>query len=351
MSNASLKGTVSSADLDAVFGSTRGSFLVRKAAGWQLLPPAGSTGFVACAGTGTDPFYATIAAGSNNDIQLNNGSGLLSATGNFNFRDGSQFTVNNTNSYFTGPSSAYGVPVLKVQGSDGGFGSGSTLFDVSTQDPISVFAVTDWGEILLNGAGGLAYPGNIHGVSYINGIANFCAQGVSGDVQLSDGSFGFITDGGVNYDIGLQFLNVTGGIYASYLQLGSPLDTIYGGTGGLTLTSSTYVPTFTNVANISANTNALATYMQFGNTVLVSGKVSIDPTSASTLTKLGISVPVASNFSNLSDCCGTAATSAVAGYSASILADTTNDRAQLEFTTGADVANRDWYFIFAYTVI
>lgn len=118
-----------------------------------------------------------------------------------------------------------------------------------------------------------------------------------------------------------------------------------------TLAASTYTPTLTAVANVAASTAFACQWMQVGATVTVSGKLSIDPTAGATLTQLGISLPVASNFSAEEQCGGTAATAAVSGYSAAILADATNDRAELDFTTTVDVANRDWYFVFCYRVI
>lgn len=117
------------------------------------------------------------------------------------------------------------------------------------------------------------------------------------------------------------------------------------------LAASTYTPTLTNVANVAASTAFACQWMQVGTTVTVSGKVDIDPTSATTLTQLGISLPVASTFATAQQCGGTAAAPAVSGYSAGILADTTNHRAELDFTTATDVANRSWYFSFTYMVV
>ncbi len=115
--------------------------------------------------------------------------------------------------------------------------------------------------------------------------------------------------------------------------------------------SSTYNPTLTNVANVAASTPFACQYVRVGNFVTVTGKVTIDPTAGATLTQLGISLPVASNFANAEECGGVAAAPAVAGYSAAIVADPANNRAELQFTTGADVASRDWWFSFGYQVI
>lgn len=115
--------------------------------------------------------------------------------------------------------------------------------------------------------------------------------------------------------------------------------------------SSVYTPTLTGVANVAASTAYACQYIRIGDTVTVSGKVDIDPTSGTTLTQLGVSLPVASNLAAEEQCAGTAAAHAVAGYSAAILGDATNNRAEVRFTTAADVANRSWFFTFTYRVI
>jgi hypothetical protein len=112
----------------------------------------------------------------------------------------------------------------------------------------------------------------------------------------------------------------------------------------------TYTPTLTNSSNIDASTAYQCQWNRVGNVVTVSGKVDIDPASATTLTVLGISLPVASAIANDYEIGGTGANHVVQGYSAAILGDATNDRALFDFTTGTDVANRSWFFSFTYLV-
>jgi hypothetical protein len=116
-------------------------------------------------------------------------------------------------------------------------------------------------------------------------------------------------------------------------------------------TTQTYTPTLTDSTNVTASTAYSTGYGRLGGMVWVSGQLAIDPTSASTLTELGISLPIASNFTAENECGGTAACADVAGYSARIYADAANNRAKLAFTTGADVASRAWSFTFGYQVI
>lgn len=117
------------------------------------------------------------------------------------------------------------------------------------------------------------------------------------------------------------------------------------------LASGTYTPTLTGVANVAASTAYPCQYLRVGATVTVSGKVDIDPTSAATLTQLGVSLPIASNFGNDYECGGAASAPVLAGATAAILADAANNRAEVQFTTGADVANRSWWLSFTYQVI
>lgn len=124
-------------------------------------------------------------------------------------------------------------------------------------------------------------------------------------------------------------------------------DSITNDTG---LAFGTYTPTLTNVANLAASTAYSCQYMRVGNTVTVSGKVDIDPTVTATLTRLGISLPIASNLGAQEQCAGTAVASGIASQSAAILGDATNDRAQLEYIS-TDITNQSMYFTFTYRVI
>jgi hypothetical protein len=113
----------------------------------------------------------------------------------------------------------------------------------------------------------------------------------------------------------------------------------------------TYTPTLTNVANLDSSTALVCQYMRFGDVVVVSGGVTIDPTSATTQTTLRISLPIASNFAAVNDCGGAAANNTVAGASGAVYADTTNDAALLQFLNGSNTASATYFFTFMYRVI
>lgn len=115
--------------------------------------------------------------------------------------------------------------------------------------------------------------------------------------------------------------------------------------------SGTYTPTLTSVANVAASTAYACQYSRVGSVVTVSGKVDVDPTvGVSTTTQLGVSLPIASNFSAAEQLAGTASSPSIATQVGGVYADGTNDRAQLDFKA-VDPNNTSWYFIFSYRVI
>lgn len=124
-----------------------------------------------------------------------------------------------------------------------------------------------------------------------------------------------------------------------------------GGTG-LTSVSGTYTPTLTNTTNISASTAFVNMWFRVGDQVTVFGLANVDPTTAaSTVTSLGVSLPVASNFAAFTDAAGVCTpTGAVVDNAGSVYADTTNDRAVVEWST-INSTNHGVYWSFTYRVI
>lgn len=116
-----------------------------------------------------------------------------------------------------------------------------------------------------------------------------------------------------------------------------------------TILSGTYTPSLSNTTNVTASTSYQWQYLRVGNTVTASGPVDVDPTAAGQVV-LGISLPIASDFGADEDCSGVGAAIAVASQSAGIHADTTNNRATLEWIA-VDTANRKMYCTMTYQVI
>ncbi len=116
------------------------------------------------------------------------------------------------------------------------------------------------------------------------------------------------------------------------------------------LAANIYTPTLTHVANLTASTPYSCQYLRVGGVVTVSGRVDVDPTTVTTLTQLGISLPIASNFTSTNECAGAGACGSLSGYSVAIQSDPTNDRAEMTWTP-SDVANNAVFFTFTYRVI
>lgn len=119
--------------------------------------------------------------------------------------------------------------------------------------------------------------------------------------------------------------------------------------------TGSWTPTITNGANVAASTpNANCFYIRLGAFVLAYGTLEIDPTSASTLTGLELSLPVSSNFSSFRQLVGGAQRASGASLpvlNATVTANTTTDAAAFGFTNDTDVASRSWVFWFFYQVV
>lgn len=108
----------------------------------------------------------------------------------------------------------------------------------------------------------------------------------------------------------------------------------------------TYLPTLTSVTNIASSTPATSQFVKIGQMVLVSGRVSVDPTATGT-TQLGISLPFPRTFVATNDCAGTAVTPDIVSESAAIMGDIANGRAEMTWKASS-LASRDMYYIFLY---
>lgn len=113
---------------------------------------------------------------------------------------------------------------------------------------------------------------------------------------------------------------------------------------------STYTPTVTLVLNAAAATPYVANYVRVGtNMVIVSGRIDVDPTGAGSV-RIGMSLPIPSNFTDDRCLGGVAHAIAIAGFGAGVEADPTNDRAQFEWVA-VDTTNQPLWFIFMYRIL
>lgn len=119
-----------------------------------------------------------------------------------------------------------------------------------------------------------------------------------------------------------------------------------------TLDSGTYTPTLTPVSNVDSAVQAsFFFYSRVGDIVTVSGGITIDNTAATTVSELGISLPIASNFTAFGQCSGVGASGAAQSLSGAISGDATNDRARLNWTSGSTTDARAWNVTFQYRVL
>lgn len=116
--------------------------------------------------------------------------------------------------------------------------------------------------------------------------------------------------------------------------------------------SGTYTPSLTNTTNIGSSTATTCQYMRVGNTVTVSGQVTVDATTAGAQTVLRMSLPIASNFSLSAQLGGAGAsiTASAYGNSMAILGDTANDVAEFRWLPTLATA-QIYNFTFTYQVI
>lgn len=115
-------------------------------------------------------------------------------------------------------------------------------------------------------------------------------------------SFGNSTNTGVYYSDGVNGMTImsqgAAKIRLNSLDFIAHIHNTGGGTafyGYPSLSSGTYIPGVVAVTNCTASTNQ-SNWSRVGNVVTVSGKITIDPTSASTLTSCTITNPITTNF-------------------------------------------------------
>jgi hypothetical protein len=118
------------------------------------------------------------------------------------------------------------------------------------------------------------------------------------------------------------------------------------------IASGTYTPTLTGVANVSSSTAYAMPWIRVGNVVTVSLTFDITHTASNTLTKLGISLPIASNFTGASDCGGSATRQAASGLgeTGNLRPDTANDRAEVWIGHDATGAANTYYGTLTYLI-
>lgn len=115
-------------------------------------------------------------------------------------------------------------------------------------------------------------------------------------------------------------------------------------------TSGTWTPSPALGANAAAATGILSTYLRSGVWVSFFGKINIDPTLTLTQTIVALDLPIASNFANDYEACGTL-TSYTTGAAGTISADTAAKKLSLTFYPFTDAGNQACFFHGGYRII
>ena len=116
----------------------------------------------------------------------------------------------------------------------------------------------------------------------------------------------------------------------------------------LTADTGNYTPTLTNTTNVAASTAYQCWWFHIADRIYVFGEVSIDATSAATISEMGMSLPVSSNISVTLQLAGTGAFED--NTVIQIVGDVSNDRAKFRFTPVANTNNR-YSFHFSYKYV
>lgn len=137
---------------------------------------------------------------------------------------------------------------------------------------------------------------------------------------------------------------------SSTLPAGLTITTpVFSGVPTGTLTSGTYTPTLSNIANVSASTANLCQYLRVGNVVTVSGSCAVDAVTTLTTTQIRISLPIASVFTNTVQAGGVLA-SQINGAAGSIQSENTSGTVQCQWQP-VSTSNDTYGFTFTYQVI
>lgn len=243
-----------------------------------------------------------------------------------------------------------------------GQGKPSAAIDWNGQNLSNVAAFTTTGSIAIGGGAGVtgAYAASVPAsptlragvIAALNPAVQWAVPAGAVDNRLWEQ----YADGGTNTLIArlvndannaaTNWMTVTrSGMAVSSIVFGGPVS-------ATNLSSGTYTPTLTNTANIAISVPRQCQWMRVGNVVTVSGNCDIDPTLAgSTLTTMGISLPIASTFTQNYNGSGSARDVAFsANTSAAIYADVANARMFFSFQSN-DAGNQTWPFQFTYLIL
>ena len=195
------------------------------------------------------------------------------------------------------------------------------------------------GVVSMGGANALTSGTGVKlAIGMLNGQELEVYSTASGSTTVLATSLGGATYRPLNIDSSATEINKTSGGNVTIGSGGTPLSVI---------STGTYTPTLTNVANIAASTAYTTNYRRIGNIVDVWGLVAIDPTTTLTDTTLRMSLPIATNCQDDLEIGGSAANSL--NEASRIYCPSSQDAAHFDFKP-VDVSNNTWSFHFNYVI-
>lgn len=213
---------------------------------------------------------------------------------------------------------------------------------------------TDLGAFTLQNTGGLYQNGTVqfHAVPVGTTAMNILLQGNTDSTLYKIPASSFLTNPMTTAgDI------IVGGASGVPARLAIGANGTFATSNGTTVVYTTsaaafpvsfYTPTLTGVLNVTSTAATDTYYQQIGDKVEVWGTVQIDPTTATTLTTVGVSLPVASTFTDTHQLSGSGFSEDIQqGFA--IKSDAANSRALISFFA-ADASGSNYQFKFSYKV-
>ena len=226
---------------------------------------------------------------------------------------------------------------------------------------VSFFPTASGAALRVRSAGEIAAQDDSLGViEFYSSDASANSTGVFGRIGTYNEFPGSWDGTGARVDTYMAFFTSTDGALGERFRINSD-GRIYGtalhnnanavtGTTNQYIASGTYSPTLTAGSNIGSLVAEGFCWTRVGNVVSVAGHVTATPTTASTSSSFGISLPIASAFTAIADLAGTGKQiTATNGESLGIYADSTNDRAEAGFFASNNTNSR-YVLHFQYTV-
>ncbi len=168
------------------------------------------------------------------------------------------------------------------------------------------------------------------------GFNNLSPIAVRGDLIVGNG-----TNSAVRLPIGSNgFVLTSNGATATWQAL-----------GGGTVYSGTYTPTITAISNTVSTTAYECQFSRVSDVITVSGALDVNVAASSADTVVGIALPVASNLTIDSQCCGTGSCATPGFYNigTGIIGNVTTDSANMLFIPTA-TGDKKYVFNFTYKI-